>query len=103
MSMPKVDIDYSSPLDAQETFARVKDFLSTDEGIRKIDSSIQCQFNEGQKSGELNGKKFKANMSVKETGDTSTVSISVDLPFMFAAFKGQVKTTIEKKLNKVLS
>ena len=101
--MPKVNIDYQSPLDAQETFNRVKTFLSTDESIRKIDSSIVCDFNDSSKSGDLKGKKFKAQMSVDEQGDKSTVSIIVDLPLMFTAFKGQVKSTIEKKLSKVLS
>lgn len=101
--MPKVNIDYPSPHDAQETYNRVKNFLSTDESIRKIDSSIVCDFNESNKSGDLKGKKFKAQMSVDEQGDKSTVSIIVDLPLMFTAFKGQVKSTIEKKLSKVLS
>jgi len=101
--MPKVNIDYQSPLDAQETYNRVKNFLSTDESIRKIDNSIVCDFNENSKSGDLKGKKFKAQMSVEEHGDESTVSIVVDLPLMFTAFKGQVKSTIEKKLRKVLS
>lgn len=101
--MPKLNIDYDSPLDAQQTFARVKDFLSEDEGIRKIDSSIQCQFDDGGKTGQLTGKKFKAQVQVQDKGDQSKVSIVVDLPLMFAAFKGQVKSTIEKKLTKVLS
>ena len=101
--MPKVNIDFSSPLKAQETFEKVKDLLSNDESIKKIDSNLQCNFNDAQMSGDVKGSKFKAQMSVKEAGDQSNVSIIVDLPLMLGAFKGQVKSTIEKKLNKLLS
>ena len=101
--MPKVNIDYSSPLEAKETFKRVKEFLSTDESIRKIDNSIQCDFDDAQMSGDLKGSRFKAKMNVKGSGEKSEVSIIVDLPIMLSAFKGQVRSTIEKKLNKVLS
>ena len=100
--MPKVNIDYKSPLNAQETFEKVKEFLSTDESIKKIDGSIQADFDDSAMSGDLKGSKFKAQMNVKESGDSSDVSIIVDLPMLLSAFKGQVKTTIEKKLNKVL-
>ncbi len=100
--MPKVNIDYKSPLAAQETFQKVKDFLSTDESIKKIDGSIQADFNDSNLSGDLKGSKFKAQMNVKDNGDTSDVSIVVDLPMLLGAFKGQVKSTIEKKLSKVL-
>ena len=100
--MPKVNIDYKSPLKAQETFAKVKDFLANDEGIKKIDNDIQAQFDDAAMSGDLKGSKFKAQMNVKENGDQSDVSIVVDLPMLLGAFKGQVKSTIEKKLTKVL-
>jgi hypothetical protein len=101
--MPKVEIKYPSSLNAQTTFERVKDYLDKDEGILKMDSSIQSQFDDGQKKGSLTGKKFSAQVSVVEAGAGSQVVIEVDLPFMFAAFKGQVKSTIEKKLEKVLA
>lgn len=101
--MPKVNIEYSSPLKAQETFDKVKELLANDESIKKIDNSIQCTFDESAHTGEVKGSKFKAHMNVKETGDTSDVSIVVDLPMLLGAFKGQVKSTIEKKLSKILS
>jgi len=101
--MPKVNIDFSSPLDAQNTFEKVKNLLETDEGLRKIDSSIKCTFNDGQKTGAVKGSRFSAEMNVKETGTQSEVSIIVDLPLMLSAFKGQVKSTIEKKLSKILA
>ena len=101
--MPKVNIDFNSPLDAQETFNRVKDVLANDEGLKKIDSSIQCQFDESSLSGDVKGSKFKAQMSVKDSGGSANVNIVVDLPMLLGAFKGQVKSTIERKLEKALS
>lgn len=101
--MPKVNIDYSSPLGAQETFNKVKDLLANDESIKKIDNSIECQFDDANMCGDVKGSKFKAQMNVKEAGDKSDVSIVVDLPMLLGAFKGQVKSTIEKKLSKLLS
>lgn len=100
--MPKVNIDYKSPLKAQETFEKVKDFLANDDSIKKIDGNIQADFNDAGMCGDLKGSKFKATMNVKDAGDSSDVSIVVDLPMLLGAFKGQVKTTIEKKLNKLL-
>jgi hypothetical protein len=101
--MPKVNIDFNSPLKAEETFKKVKNLLATDEGIRKIDSSIQCQFDDSKMCGDVKGSKFKAEMNVKANGDKSQVSIIVDLPMLLGAFKGQVKSTIEKKLGQILS
>ena len=102
LAMPKVNIDYDSPLNADETFNKVKDFLANDDSIRKIDANIQCDFDDANRSGDLKGSKFKAQMNVSEAGDKSQVSIVVDLPMLLGAFKGQVKTTIEKKLGKML-
>ena len=101
--MPKVNIDYPSPLSAQETFNKVKDVLANDEGLKKIDSSLKANFDENSLSGDIKGSKFKAQMNVKAAGEKSEVSIVVDLPMLLGAFKGQVKTQIEKKLSKALS
>ena len=101
--MPKVNIDFKSPLKAQETFTKVKELLANDESIKKIDNSIQADFNDEKMSGDLKGSKFKAQMNVKASGDQSDVSIIVDLPMLLGAFKGQVKSTIEKKLSKILT
>jgi hypothetical protein len=100
--MPKVNIDYKSPLQAEETFSKVKDFLDNDESIKKIDKGIQANYDDSSMSGDLKGSKFKAKMNVSPAGEGSEVSIVVDLPMLLGAFKGQVKTTIEKKLNKLL-
>lgn len=101
--MPKVNIDFSSPLDAQNTFEKVKDLLQNDEGLKKIDGQLQCTFDEAKKSGTVKGSRFTATMKIQDHGGKSDVSIVVDLPILLSAFKGQVKTTIEKKLAKILA
>ena len=101
--MPKVNIDYPSSLPADETFSKVKDMLNTDESLKKIDSSILCDFDDAGRCGTAKGSKSKAKIDVKESGDKSQVSIIVDLPMLLSPFKGQVKSTIEKKLAKILS
>jgi len=101
--MPKVNIEQKSPLKAEETFNKVKDMLSSDESLQKMDNSIKFDFDDSSKTGTVNGNKFKAKVGVKEVGDKSEVSIIVDLPMLLSPFKGQVKSTIEKKLAKILA
>ena len=98
--MPKVNIEYNSPLDAEATFTKVKEMLNSDEDLRKIDSSIQCDFADTARTGTVKGSKFQAEMNVS---DSSQVNITVDLPFILGAFKGQVKSQIEKKLAQILA
>ena len=101
--MPKVNIDHSSPHNASDTFSKVKEMLTSDESLKKIDNSIQCTFDEGSLTGSVDGTKFKAKVDVQEQGDKSRVNIIVDLPMLLSPFKGKVKTTIEKKLAKILA
>ena len=71
--------------------------------LLKIDNSIKCDFDDSQMKGAVKGSKFNAEMSVASSGDKSNVTITVDLPMLLGAFKGQVKSTIESKLSKILS
>ena len=41
-------------------------------------------------------------MKVNDNGGKSTVSMTIDIPLIFAAFKGQVKSVLEKKLKDTL-
>ncbi len=101
--MPKININHPSPLTAKETFNKVKELLSNEEGFKKFDNSIQNHFDDSKMTGEVKGGQFKAKLDVTESGDQSLVSIVIDIPFLFMAFKGQVTTSIEKKLNQLLS
>lgn len=100
--MPKLHVDYPSPLNAQDTYDKVKDLLDKDPGLRKLDSSYQCKFDDGSLCGSAKGGMFSAELKVASQGAKSNVNLVIDLPLMFIAFKGQVKSTLEKKLKETL-
>lgn len=100
--MAKLNVDFPSPLTAQETFTKVKHLLDKDPGLRKIDSSYLCKFDDNGLCGTAKGGMFTAEMKVVQKGEKSNVNLVIDLPLMFVAFKGQVKSTLEKKLKELL-
>lgn len=101
--MPTININHSSPLTAEETFKKVKKLLSHKEEFKKFDNNIQYQFDDLKMTGEIKGSQFKAKLNVKNSGNKSLVSITIDIPFLLMAFKNQVKSSIEKQLNQLLS
>ena len=102
-TMPKVNIDHNSPLSPDETFKKVKDMLENDPALKKFDGNLQCNFDDSCHSGDVKGSKFKASVNVEPQGsEGSKVEIVVDLPMLLGPFKGQVKSTIESRLKKVL-
>jgi hypothetical protein len=101
--MPKVNIDVPSKYSAQETFEKIKKFFESPGELKKFDSDIACTFNDAQMSGTAKGSKFSADMKVSQTGDAAGVSVVLDLPFLLTPLKGQIKSTVEKKLGALLS
>ncbi len=102
-SMPKVKVACQSQLNPQETYNKVKDLIANDPGLRKLDSSYKCDFNDASMTGQAKGKQFNAEMAIRPQGGGSEVEVTVDLPLLLSPFKGQVKETLERKLNKILS
>ena len=100
--MPKVNVDVNSKYNAQDTFAKIKTVFGENSEIRKFDAQMTCTFNDSQLSGSAKGSKFAADIQVNPNGDQSVVTIAVDVPFLLSAFKGQIKSTIEKKLSTML-
>ncbi len=100
--MPKVNIDVPSTFNAQETFTKIKSFFDESSDLKKFDPKMACTFNDSQMSGVAKGDKFNAEMKVSTSGTTSMVSIVLDLPLLLTPFKGQIKSTVEKKLNALL-
>ena len=101
--MPKVNIDIDSKYAPQETFAKIKKFFEEPGELKKYDPDISCDFNDPQMSGVAKGSKFSADMKVQPKGDTAAVNIVLDLPFLLSPFKGQIKSTVERKLGAILS
>ncbi len=102
--MPKFDFEIPVPIESQKTFDKIKSFLGSDNSFKKFDPKMDCTFDEAQKTCQLNGSQFKANLKVKtESADNSKVHIEVDLPFALSLFKGKIKDEIEKAFKKVLT
>ncbi len=100
--MPKIIVQKSVNKAAQETFEKLKTFLSSDPDLKRMDSSYQCQFQDEQMTGTAKGTKFNALLNVKQNGTNSDIEIQIDLPLMMTPFKGVVESTIQNKLNKLL-
>ena len=100
--MPKFTIEHQSSHKADEAYGKIKEFLNNDQDIRRFDSKLECSFNDGQRSGQMKGSQFKADLQVHDAGAGSKVSVTVDLPLMLTPFKGKVQETLQKKLAKYL-
>jgi hypothetical protein len=101
--MPKVVIKKQTQASAQDAFARVKNMLSDDKDLKKLDPSYKCNFNDSTLSGTASGKMFKADMVVRNQGGGCEVEITVDLPLALTLAKGMVQKTLEKKLSDSLA
>lgn len=64
---------------------------------------MSCTFNDSTMSGVAKGGKFSADLKVADKGGASAVSITVDIPLLLSPFKGQIQSTIEKKLASLLT
>lgn len=100
--MPKVNVDVNSKFSAEETFAKIKTIFGENSEIKKFDSQMSCAFNDATLSASAKGGKFSADISVSALGPQSAVKVIVEVPLLLGAFKGQIKSTIEKKLSSLL-
>ncbi len=100
--MPKFKVEKTSTLKPEESFKKIKQFLSEDPDLKTLDSSYKCQFEDDKLTGSAKGQKFNAQMQVLPNGDTSKVEITVDLPLLLMPFKGLVENTLNKKLDRLL-
>lgn len=100
--MPKIQVQKSVNTPPKEAFDILKTFLANDPDIKKMDSSIQCQFQDDKMTGVAKGSKFQAQINVKANGGNTDIEINIDLPLMMTPFKAIVETTIQKKLHKLL-
>ena len=101
--MPKVKVECDSKHTPQDTFSKIKNLLENDKELRKMDSNYKCTFNEQQMSGSAKGGQFQADMKVSAVGSGSHVMIEVSLPLLLTPVKGIVQSTLQKKLDSVLS
>ncbi|MBC7370164.1 MAG: polyhydroxyalkanoic acid system family protein [Bdellovibrionaceae bacterium] len=101
--MPKFTIEHTSSHSAKEAFKKIKTFLDQDEDVRRFDSKMKSDFNDGTMTGSIKGSQFKADVAVQAEGDGSKIQIIVDLPLLLTPFKGKVQETLQKKLSRYLA
>ncbi len=102
--MPKVKIENTFQKPVAVAFEKIKEFFNNDKDLKSFDSNMTCEFDEKNCTGRVNGKQFKANINVAAQSDSeSRVVIEIDLPLLLSPFKGKIKDTVEKKLEKAMS
>lgn len=100
--MPKVKVEHSCKLSANDAFLKLKSFFEVDQDIKRLDPKLQCQFTDSSMTGLATGSQFKADLAVKASAEGSLVSVIVDLPFILTPIKGKIQETIQRKLAKHL-
>ena len=100
--MAKVNIDINSKYPAPETFTKIKSLFGENSEIKKFDPQMNTTFDDAAMTAVAKGGKVSADLKVSPQGEQSAVSVNVDVPFLLSAFKGQIKSTIEKKLAQLL-
>lgn len=101
--MPKVNFEMPAPLNADQAFSKIQTFLNSDNHFKRIDPKVSATFDQSNKSCQINGSQFKADLKVTPANDKCLVAVEVDIPFALALFKGKIKEEIEKAFKKVLS
>ena len=76
--------------------------LANDPDLKKLDPSYKCHFDEATLAGTAKGKMFEANLSLKEHGPQTKVSLVVNIPLMVTPFKGMIESILNKKLDRLL-
>lgn len=100
--MPKINLHFDSKIPAKDVYQKVKGFLTTDEGIKKLDSKIDFSFSDDKMCGTAKGGAFSANLQVENKDAGCRVNLEVDLSFLLTPFKGKVQEVLERKLSKLL-
>jgi hypothetical protein len=101
--MPKINFEMPAPLSADQAFAKIQTFMNSDNHFKRLDPKVAATFDQSNKSCQISGSQFKADLKVKPQNDKCSVAIEVDIPFALALFKGKIKEEIEKAFKKVLT
>lgn len=101
--MPKVKVQSTSQLSAQESYDRLKGILDNNTDITTHDPSFTCDFDDSKLAGTATGNMFKATFDVVHSGAFSTVNINLDLPMKLALVKPIIQKKLQAALDKALS
>lgn len=101
--MPKFRVEAQTHLGQAEAFEKMKQLISADADLKKLDSNLKVETNDKSHTAILKGSKFSAEVSVAPQGGGSQVAIAVDLPLLLMPAKSMIQSTLEKKLAKLFA
>ena len=102
-SMAKINIEYNSSLNAEETYSKIKGLIDDNKDLKSIDKNYSFSMDDDKKQASAKGKGFDADMQVISSGDTSVVKFSINIGLMLSPFKGVIEEKLKSRLEKVLS
>ncbi len=101
--MPKFNFELAAPLDSATLYGKIKNLLNGDNDFKKFDPKVSCTFDEANKTCNVKGHQFKAELKVKaKTEQSSAVNVEVEVPMALLLFKGKIQEAIEKNLKKLI-
>ncbi|MCC6276707.1 MAG: polyhydroxyalkanoic acid system family protein [Oligoflexia bacterium] len=99
--MPQFSVEHTTNLNSSETFKKVQEYLKTSQGLRKLDPTLTCEFNESSMTGSVKGNKFSCTLRVEGSAPTKVV-LEIQIPLLFSPFKGQIQDSLKNKMSQIL-
>ena len=102
--MSKFKFEVPALLDSALAYSKIKSLLSGENDFKKFDPKVSCTFDESNKTINLNGSQFKAQLKVHAQDSKSCqVAIEVEVPLALSLFKNKIQDTVEKNIKKILT
>ena len=99
--MPSFKVEHETKMDPQQTFDKVCDYLQNSEGLKKLDSHLQYNFDKAAKTGRVKGSKFECDLKVLESPQTKVV-LEISIPLLLTPFKSTIENNLREKMTKIL-
>jgi hypothetical protein len=100
--MPKFEVVHHTSLGPEAVFDKLSQFMSQQEEISKFDSGAKWTGDVKSKTGQLKGKQFSAQVSVKPDQGGSKVVIEVEIGLLLTPLKSKITEVLQAKLKKHL-
>jgi hypothetical protein len=99
--MASFTVEHKTTMSKDEAFKKVQTYFKESEGIKKLDSNLECAFDDANYSGSVKGSKFQCEFKFSGS-DPTTVTIQVNLAFLLTPFKGKIQETLKSKMGQLL-
>ena len=99
--MASFTVEHETNLSQAETYKKVKRFFEENESLKKLDSNLECTFDDSAHTGRVKGSKFECNLKVLGSSPAK-VEVTVSLSLFLTPFKGKIQETLQSKIRQVL-